>query len=300
MVSRLISLAGERSGLERQIASLTHSRDQTQRQADEMRAELAASFAHAELDTWIGALLDDEHLSNEELYDTMEDDGGWLLSDYEPHLEALRRTLADARLAVDALYGGHALDEVDDDDLPETADELEGFGLPVSEYRTQRRVWTAVGQRARRNEVQRRRRGREAVLDYFGVSRLSGLSRTGSPLAYTRHLARLEPSHSGGPTGEDYQQRVAEVAALDKELEVMRSALEDVKRPRRLWQGFWILAVFAAVGILYPMIWMATAPDTWNTFAAVSVVIAFALGLLALLVYIALFVKDLGQDEPRQ
>lgn len=45
------------------------------------------------------------------------------------------------------------------------------------------------------------------------------------------------------------------------------------------------------------MAWMATGPASWNAIVAISVVGLFALGLAALLVYIALFVKDLGQEE---
>lgn len=69
----------------------------------------------------------------------------------------------------------------------------------------------------------------------------------------------------------------------------MQEALDRVQQPEGLRPGLYVLGGFALIGIVFPLILMATLWEQVHVVWRVAVVVGFTVGLAAVLGYIAWF-----------
>lgn len=291
VVSRLLSLAAERSTLERQIAMLNGRMNQASREAERLRSEMVAADAAKAIDDWLDALLKSgkPDLPNEELLE-VRNPGGWLVEDYEPHITALKREFRSVVEEIIRLHNEDRFTDLEDTDLPADCDDLRQFGVDVPSEPEHKDIWDTVLTEWRNGEIAERRKSRPRN-PLGGVFDMPHYDL--SAITLPDDVRRSAALHRRNEDEREYLARVAEADALDSEIEVLRASLVEATDPRRLWQGFAILVVFALLGIVYPMTLMAVGDQGTAAQSRWLVVAAFSIGLAGLFWYIALFVRDL-------
>ena len=295
VVSRLLSLAAERSTLERQIAMLNGRMDQASREAERLRSEMVAGDAAKAIDDWLDVLLKSGNpdLPNEELLE-VRNPGGWLVEDYEPHITALKREFRSVVEVITRLHNEGRFNDLDDADLPTDCDDLRKFGVDTPSEPENKDIWDPVIAEWRSGEIAERRQRRPKG-PFGGVFDMPYYDLSGITLP--DDVRRSAALHRRNEDEREYLAGVAEAEALGSEIEVLRASLVDATDPRRLWQGFAILVAFALLGIVYPMALMALGDEGIATQSRWLVVAAFSIGLAGLFWYIAVFVGDLRRGR---
>ena len=82
------------------------------------------------------------------------------------------------------------------------------------------------------------------------------------------------------------------IRLLEAEMDILKSKLATLKVPKRLNQGFYVLAIFAILGIVEPLYFMTKNPVQADSNVRLLVFASFVAGFLALLVYITFALSD--------
>lgn len=295
VVSRLISLSSEGSALLRRRTMLAGRLADARQEARAGRAELVADdVGSGAIEEWVRALAEsDGELSIDDLLEVASP-GHWLPDDYRPHIDALLRVYGEAIGALESL------DDVSFASLPATVEEMARH-VDVPEYDEERSIWQQL------LDIYRQRRRQLADRNWTNLQERTGL-RLRRPTT-----GRFEPlpdvsvpvippeyvvldAQRRERAERDYSETEAEVRRLEHELSVVDDAFSDVQQPPGIWIGFGILTGFALLGIVFPFVLMAGAPERLHLGWRLVVVIAFVAGLGALLAYIGWFIRQLGQD----
>lgn len=291
IVSRLIGLSSERSALERQLRHLRDRVASLREETTRRRQWLVADDVGDAVLEWVEAIFEsDDDISDEGLLE-VSSPGGWDLSDYAPHLRNIRDVTADAVAAYEDIREllGHGVALVD------TFEEvIEDTYLEAPENPWARTIWERVWDLWTARE---QKRSRQKLQD-SGVS-AAFAARLGLDQMLSRDWAvPVVPSFEVPDPRRDQEERdfsrgIAQLQSTTQEIERVSEDLEDVVQPPGLWLGFGVLTAFAAVGIVFPVIVMATLPETLHVGLRISVVVLFVAGLASLLGYIAWFARHL-------
>ena len=82
------------------------------------------------------------------------------------------------------------------------------------------------------------------------------------------------------------------IRLLEAEMDILKSKLATLKVPKRLNQGFYVLAIFAVLGIVEPLYFMTKNPVQADANVRLLVFASFVAGFLALLMYITFALSD--------
>lgn len=82
------------------------------------------------------------------------------------------------------------------------------------------------------------------------------------------------------------------IRLFEAEMDTLKSKLATLKVPKRLTQGFYVLAIFAILGIVEPLYYMTKNPVQAGSSVRLFVFVSFVAGFLALLLYITFALSD--------
>lgn len=287
IVSRLIGLSSERSALERQLRHLRDRRDTLEVETAGRREWLVSDdLKLSEVMDWVIAIFEtDGDMTDENLLEVAAP-GRWEPADYAPHLEEIRQIVADAVAAYEPvrdLIGA-------DSPMPLTfAEMIRTTEVEAPENSWVQGIWEKVWDLWRRRERQRTRKAMGDVASLFAHSMGLGEAMSARMLVPPPAI----PDVRRHQEERDYVSVVAQLESTKQEIKRLSEDLEDVVQPPGLWQGFWVLSAFAVVGIVLPVVVMATLPRELHVGLRAAVVLLFVAGLVALLGYIAWFAQQL-------
>jgi hypothetical protein len=288
LVSRVVALASERTGLQRSLHEAMDARERAvqaleahDRHAD--AAELERAVWHAR-DLLVSTNGD---VGPEALVENVDPD------DYDVTPGQLLAAMKDAAAAV--RQASTVLNELDDaDNWPnewQTAKKILTARGIDADPDLLREVYTEQVERRRRRqqrEAEHRRRQRENPLAAAFGSNLAGLMPASAwPTNRGRSLARLVATpmrRYAPPLG-----RVALASAVDDaeaEIRLLRSALARVDVPPDLRFGFGVLLVFALIGIVYPIVLVGIGEAADGPAWRWGVIGLFIAGLLGVMTYL--------------
>lgn len=269
LVSRLITLASTRSGLEQRVSSLqARLRELT----DECRRVHQETVDHGfrvvvdeELRRWVR--LKGEFDIAEKLQDA-ELPMGFDLDELVPRSEALVATIRSAWVRIEESFGEW-------EEPPTDIHELEDRIGPIDPV--ERDIYR-FGATKRREEVQDAK-GYGTVLP------------TIPSLVRSKYRDRLDASAT----------RESELAhdrrTLESELRVAQADVWIAGQVTGVWPGLVVLALFAALGIVYPMIVMGQRPVPDDAVTRTSMVTAFVAGFLTFLVYVGTYAWKVTKEQ---
>lgn len=261
LVSRLITLASTRSGLEQRVTSLqARLRELT----DECRRVHLETVDHGfrvvvdeELRRWVR--LKGEFDISEKLQDA-ELPMGFDLDELVPRSEALVATIRAAWVRIEKCFGEW-------EEPPTDIHELEDRIGPIDPV--ERDIYR-FGATKRAEEV-RDAKGYRSVLP------------TIPSVVRSKYRDRLDASAT----------RESELAhgrrTLESELRVAQADVWIAGQVTGVWPGIGVLALFAALGIVYPMIVMGERPVPDDAATRVRMVAAFIFGFVAFLIYVGTY-----------
>jgi hypothetical protein len=269
LVSRLITLQGER-----------RANDQRVTDAEARERRMAGAFELADEEALLRTAEDLVDDNIEELLDARGE------GDVEQFLEAhgeefddryrdeLRSAVAQAAATMKRAFEAFEF-AFDGIRLPDSYEEgLVSLSqqLPRSE---ERRIYEEVFDRLK--EEERDKRGWSLL--NTPIPTMPALRGIGSGTPYeelTRARDRAEGEHDAAVT----------------ELNDVRAGRDRLPRPRGIWAGFAVLAYFAGVGLVAPVIVLASQPTSLSTQSAVALVLGFVSGLGALLTFFAWLIRS--------
>jgi hypothetical protein len=261
LISRVVALVTESHGLDRRILELTRRLDLKRYQLGEVTTERQAVcedwFDDAHLKEYIATRGEDESLVDRSLRDWLP--RGSTSKEMQPYAESLRERVSRAFSAIEAAYNGPKFPPADVDELRN-----DGVRFEAIDEKIFVRVAAAIAESRRPR----------SMLPELNVASL-GITRSELPIA--RQDARIDQERS----------LAAEVAALDAEKAIGLEARRGLTRPRELWMAVAVLAYFALIGTVFPLILMAFDPVPHSQSVRVAVVAGFASGLVALIGFVA-------------
>lgn len=89
------------------------------------------------------------------------------------------------------------------------------------------------------------------------------------------------------------------ISFIQSEIDTIRSKLATLKVPKRLNQGFYVLAIFALLGIVEPLYFMTENPVHANSSVRMLVYTSFLAGFSGLLLYISFALADVSIRPPK-
>lgn len=296
IVSRLIGLSSERNALQRQLRQLQDRRRTLDDEAAKTRQWLVADDARHVEDEWAEALFKTDGAASDADLLAVSSQGGWDPHEYETYLRRVRNIYREAVAAFEALrsrIGDDLYFAMDFDDLVEKS----GIEKPPREDADiWEQIWDLWSDREAERERKRLEEQARSVSGSFG-SLLSHNLSFGRMGAVRMPIIPRPPSMTSATRRtnkeRDYARLTAQLETTDQDIARLSIDLEDVVQPPGLWQGFWVLAVFALVGIGLPVVLMATLPAGLSIAWRTTVVGLFFVGLAGLLAYIAWFARQL-------
>ncbi|MCW2671791.1 MAG: hypothetical protein JWP14_380 [Frankiales bacterium] len=282
LVSRLVSLSSEREGLRRRRREVTVRRNLTSEEHQRIHGE---RFGQSR------ARFIDHHLRDvaqastppaaESLLDWIP--RGSSTEEMRPVAEGLIEQVAEARTRILLTYpdAGPAFP-------PKDAQSLKGAGveIPNGLARVYEEVadWIAAIRRSARP-----RSFVESAMSAYNVGVIPPLS-TANPAMQLRldALVRQEGDLA------------SEVTRLGGDLALIDAEIQRAAQPRFLRLAFGVLSYFSLVGVLLPLFLMTRRPVPSSPTTRSLVVFAFVSGLVALLAYVVLALRDLRSNEPER
>lgn len=284
LVSRLVALSSEREGIKRQ-------RQAAQERLSLYRADYAPVHKHR-LDNSVRAmredllerLIDDRETSKDQsLEELIEMDGVPRGSSMEELLPFAQETRDRVEAVIAAMLSHVANTDTNKLDL----DELRSRGLTVPEEDAE--LYENV-MRMFRAKLPAPRRGPGFYGVDFGIPSLDlGYIKPG--WSHEIDQRRLDESIR------DEQQLRAQVVAAEQEVERLTSDLGVFAQPIGVVSAVWILALYSLLGIVAPVVAMAFGPSELPTCWTIILIVAFVVGLAAVLLYIVWYLRKVAPDE---
>jgi hypothetical protein len=183
---------------------------------------------------------------------------------------------------------------------------LKAHGVSLSRDLARDVYSSADVRRTRRIEREQQERARAeaegvvpgSIADRFGVigrsltaKSFAGLGYAGVSVDYARRALPPFMYPRGGERLED------ELDDARADVRVLRRALERAAVPPDLRRGLSVLAAFALVGIVYPLVLLANGAVRLGPWWRASVLVLFTAGLVAVFAYLAVTVRDSIKDS---
>lgn len=273
LVSRLVSLSGERNALASRRAQLLErlrlARAEFNRVHDERREISIEWFEEHHLDDFVQAR---GQADIEQAIAEFTPRG----SNREEMLPVAENLSGRIRAAWQRIDVGYGEGEFPSAKISHLRSKL--GSIPDGDENIYERVGSEIADE-RRSKLGLRTRAVSLALSAF---------RTTSPITYQRQDARIAKE----------QELRAEVEVLTSEVRLLADQSQGLAKPEGMFAGMLVLTAFAIVGIAFPMVVMSLRPVPSSGTVRASMVIAFSLGFAGLITYIAVYVRKLRFDDP--